>query len=685
MYRPTARKIFDFFSDGGELALRTRCRRRTMSAERMRSSRIVPLSSGPEARAGRSLHVAGAALGFLLSVTPLGASAAVTPFPALASDLPLGSLVYDATVMGTIQMAGATETFTIDLDAGQTASVLVEPTAAGLQPTVELRDPSSSPVGIATAAGAGQDALLQTVAAAPAGTYSIIVGGAASSTGGFAVRFVLNAAVEFEPHGGPTNDTIATAQDLSASFIPLTSTADRGAALGVAVDASDPDFFSFGLNAGQIATLVLEGAGSSPGLELQGSSGSVLATATSGAANVDLLIADFVAPGTGTYYAHVTGTGSYLLLVTRAASFDTEPNDPQSTAQSISATRIALGHVHAPAAVDFYSFPASAGDQIQLSTLTPAAGPGEFPNTLDPLVELFDPSGNPLGSDDNSGPDGRNALLKVTAPVTGVYAAQVRGAQQTGGEYVLVLTLGDGSSCSNGEQCASGFCVDGACCNEACTGAFRACNLPGQLGVCSESGLPGHPCSDSMDCQSPQVCADGVCCDSNCNQPCQACNLPGSEGTCSPFPGPDEPLCAGTMSCSAAGECRLTDGQSCVGPAECASGFCTDGVCCDKQCAGATEACNVPGNVGTCAPTGANGDSCSDAAQCESTNCADGVCCDTPCDGPMEQCNLRGRVGTCTDITAPVPTTSLGALLIGLGLLVAIAAFALARRRGLAP
>lgn len=41
-------------------------------------------------------------------------------------------------------------------------------------------------------------------------------------------------------------------------------------------------------------------------------------------------------------------------------------------------------------------------------------------------------------------------------------------------------------------------------------------------------------------------------------------------------------------------------GVKCATAADCESGFCTDGVCCDAGCAGQCQACDVAGKVGTC-------------------------------------------------------------------------------------
>src|SRR4030095_3345662 len=41
---------------------------------------------------------------------------------------------------------------------------------------------------------------------------------------------------------------------------------------------------------------------------------------------------------------------------------------------------------------------------------------------------------------------------------------------------------GPGEACTTSSQCASMFCVDGVCCDEACDGPNEVCNVPGREG-----------------------------------------------------------------------------------------------------------------------------------------------------------------------------------------------------------
>src|SRR5439155_6473869 len=70
---------------------------------------------------------------------------------------------------------------------------------------------------------------------------------------------------------------------------------------------------------------------------------------------------------------------------------------------------------------DYYSITLTAGQSISLRTTTPADGPGEFLNTLDPVLTLLNPSNVQVASDDNSSGDGHNAKIIYTAPASGTY------------------------------------------------------------------------------------------------------------------------------------------------------------------------------------------------------------------------------------------------------------------------
>ena len=138
-----------------------------------------------------------------------------------------------------------------------------------------------------------------------------------------------------------------------------------------------------------------------------------------------------------------------------------------------------------------------------------------------------------------------------------------------------------GAVCASDEQCASSFCVDRVCCADACAGKCRACNQPGNDGVClgyppmtdpeleCASGMQcngagacgaasstgnkanGEICGAASECGS-RFCKNGVCCNSSCNNPCQSC----STGTCTSVTREqDAPECVAPMRCNPSGKC----------------------------------------------------------------------------------------------------------------------------------
>jgi hypothetical protein len=185
----------------------------------------------------------------------------------------------------------------------------------------------------------------------------------------------------------------------------------------------------------------------------------------------------------------------------------------------------------------------------------------------------------------------------------------------------------DGQSCQEPAACLSASCSDGVCCDAPCGGACDACSVAAGAttdGVCAlvGKGAPGNPlceggfacdgastgcptsCSqgDGLACVGGKPCKDAKCCDATCDADCQTCVT----GTCAPVTGADDPdTCTGASTCDALGVCKKKNGVGCSTGAECATGHCTDAVCCDKApaaCAGPCEACNLAGALGACSP-----------------------------------------------------------------------------------
>jgi len=59
--------------------------------------------------------------------------------------------------------------------------------------------------------------------------------------------------------------------------------------------------------------------------------------------------------------------------------------------------------------------------------------------------------------------------------------------------------------CASGAECASGFCVDGVCCNTGCVGQCFNCNQIGTAGYCT-SQTSGDDLNAATPCTSPRTC-----------------------------------------------------------------------------------------------------------------------------------------------------------------------------------
>jgi hypothetical protein len=232
------------------------------------------------------------------------------------------------------------------------------------------------------------------------------------------------------------------------------------------------------------------------------------------------------------------------------------------------------------------------------------------------------------------------------------------------------VELAPGAKCNlttdcNGQsgchECASGYCVDGYCCDQACNGQCQACDgaTPGkcaavsgaphgtQRAACGGSGVCAGACngSDVTKCAFPTVqCAPQTCSNDTITF-ASTC----SQGSCV-APTPATQACTSGQICS---------GNSCNG--------CTlDSQCAANQYCDNTGACKTRKGPGTaCGLKGSSNGDCyanGNCAECQSGNCVDGWCCNTPCNGQCQNCSANP--GSCQDTGStanPIqPITSLG-------------------------
>ncbi len=229
-----------------------------------------------------------------------------------------------------------------------------------------------------------------------------------------------------------------------------------------------------------------------------------------------------------------------------------------------------------------------------------------------------------------------------TTPTTGTggTGGGATGGHDAGADHPATgPTLNNGDACTAASACQSGFCVDGVCCESACTGDCLTCAGDGTKGSCIPADRGTNPRAKCVDTGAAACGTDGTCDGAgSCEKypagvACQTAGCTGStlmfagrcdgNGTCA---APPSQSCA-PFTCGAAGQCKTT----CAADTDCASGtFCVAGSCGKK-------------------PIGA---SCGASADCNSGNCAQGVCCATACSGTCKSCAVAGSAGTCINVPA---------------------------------
>jgi len=150
----------------------------------------------------------------------------------------------------------------------------------------------------------------------------------------------------------------------------------------------------------------------------------------------DATIAGISASVAGTYSVRVVSNQHYSLLVTRGGTFAAEMNNGPGEASEITVGTPVLGGLGDGGfnGDDWFTVDLDAYGIIEVSTRTPGSGPHGLGNELDPIAELYDPSGVLVARDDNSGADGRNAWLRRVVPIQPKLYTQLLQAFQSATE-----------------------------------------------------------------------------------------------------------------------------------------------------------------------------------------------------------------------------------------------------------
>lgn len=211
--------------------------------------------------------------------------------------------------------------------------------------------------------------------------------------------------------------------------------------------------------------------------------------------------------------------------------------------------------------------------------------------------------------------------------------------------------LGNGALCGSDGACASGFCTDGVCCELRCATLCRACAQtktnqsdglcrPVRPGTDPDGECPNEgamSCRRNGTCDGASACAlyssttacGASSCSGNTSTPAPRCN---GTGTCVPLPsGP----CPGSLICESSATCKT----ACASSSDCTGGLACDSV--TKQCGPPKKA-----NGQACDPGGGGAD-------CQSGSCVDGFCCENSCGGTCQGCSAA-KTGQSDGACAPI-------------------------------
>jgi hypothetical protein len=235
--------------------------------------------------------------------------------------------------------------------------------------------------------------------------------------------------------------------------------------------------------------------------------------------------------------------------------------------------------------------------------------------------------------------NGTGACQTVTSVSCGAYLCGATTCKTTcatnsdciQGDFCMGTTCvglkGVGATCGAASECSSNFCVDGFCCESACSGGCFACSN-------AKTGQGDGFCKPISAGTDP---------DNECPQDTQSsCGLDGQcdgTGQCRRWSGTVcvSESCSGSTytparTCNGSGVCQTVATQSC-GAYQCGATACKVACTGDIDCAGGNFCLG-----GICSTVKGQGAPCSNAAQCSTGACVDGVCCESACAGGCMAC-----------------------------------------------
>ncbi|PIE19289.1 MAG: hypothetical protein CSA65_02885 [Proteobacteria bacterium] len=197
-------------------------------------------------------------------------------------------------------------------------------------------------------------------------------------------------------------------------------------------------------------------------------------------------------------------------------------------------------------------------------------------------------------------------------------------------------------------SCGGYRCKSSNTCKDSCTSASD-CVSPASCdtsdNTCKSQQKNGTPCGTNGDLCASGYCVDGVCCAATSCPECQSCNISGKEGSCEAVS--DGLSCGAGETCSSnkaevetcvSGACKKTTSDcapfACDGQNKACATSCSD----DTGCA-PTAYCDK--SQATCVPKKPSGQSCGAANECKSglkCTAKEKVCCPSVCGGECETC-----------------------------------------------